>query len=327
MPTKSSNKKRYIPKRKVDKKQSKAIRQIKRALYTKCYTKVAPASFNIGNNSTTQFGVPVAYVQPLNPAMEQSTALGKICHDNQNTALKHERIFLWGTTNASNSVNSALPIEAGSGIRTTYCRLNYRLQSTERQMTEVCVAVIKPKRAFADQITKSRQFKLSALNIPPQPPATLTFISPGSASTLVPDVDYTLTGNQTATATSTVFGCKFNPQFWDVKYKRIHRLQAPATTNPTNQVGITNTNRAPNDQFGKISLSYNTYMRASVPALENDTITGFASQAQYIEVPNEHLHYLVVITNDSTAEEPITMTTQQNWSHNVYQNQITGAPR
>ena len=328
MPMKYKRKRSYAPRRKpatkkkVDRKQSRQISRLKRAQYAKVYTQVNRNQVAIGPVVTTPWGNASCYIQPINPAMEQTVATDKQCHDNTNVALLHSRKFLWGI--AAEEFNAASPWDGGSVIKTTYCKLNYRLQSNETNMCEVCVAVISPKRLFADQITLGRQFMQTATTVGATPPGLLA-CAPGSKSVLVRDVDFSVSGD---TASATQFGCTFNKQLWDVHYQRTHRLQAP---NPVagaaqNEVGITDTSHAPNDQFGAIRLPMNTVLRAGIKDLARDGCTGFASHCSYTAVPKEQMKYLVVISNDGVGNQSIYLTTSQNFTHQVYNSQITGAP-
>jgi hypothetical protein len=320
-----SNRKTYrrkpVAKKKVDRKQSRQITRLQRAQYAKVYTQVDRNQVAIGPVVTTPWGNASCYIQPINPAMEQTVASGRKCHDNTNVALLHSRKFLWGI--AAEEFNVASPWDGGSLIKTTYCKLNYRLQSNETNMCEVCVAVISPKKRFADQITLGRQFMQTATTVGATPPGLLA-CSPGSKSVLVRDVDFSVSGD---TASATQFGCTFNKQLWDVHYQRTHRLQAPSTAATSqNEVGITDTSHAPNDQFGVIRLPMNTSMRAGLKDLAQDGATGYASHAQYTSVPKEQMKYLVVVSNDGVGNQSIYLTTSQNFTHQVYNSQITGAP-
>lgn len=317
--TKYTKKRKFTSKRKVDTKQNRAIAKIRRMQYTKVYSLVRVNDTALGPNAG---GAAVAYIQPISCALEQSTLAANQCSDNKGVSLVHVRKFLWGANTWAGGPNASFT--GCSGIRSTFCQIQYRLRSTEPTMNQVIVAVIQPRKAFADQIVENKQLMSRYTLLTAAP--TYGPAAPGSQGTLTRDMDYSLSGPVGAAAAETIFGCKFNPQLWKVHYYRKHNMIAPTTSGTTNQVGITNTWKAPNDQFGSIKLKLNTYLRAgSVGSnLSVDGHTNFATNAQYTDIPREETRYLVCISNDDTSTNSITISNTQTFTHHLYNNNIVG---
>jgi len=319
---------RKSSKTKTDRKQSRQIAKIKRAQFTRVYTTVAQNDVQVGVVATAgDWGAePLPYIQPISCALEQGVNQTRKCASSQGAMLAHERKFQWGIAAPNDASDSVEPYYGGSGIKTTHCRIDYRLLSTEPNMVECCVAVISPKKRFADQLTRNRQLKLEWKEA--ATPGTANYVAPGTIARLSDNLDYSCSGDLTK---ASLFSVKWNPQRWNVHYMKNHRLQAPTGTAPDNEVGITNTYRAPNNQMGRINLKMNTYLRGplnyNLGGVGGDDATSYASQARFGDVPNDELRYLVCIVNDIISPaHHVSLSTTQNFTHQVYSTGIMGAP-
>lgn len=328
--------KRTVAKRKVDRKQSKQIAKLQKQMYTKVWTQTTRNGIPVGVVTTAPgFSASECYIQPISCAMAQGAEADQRCADSTNVQLIHKRKWLWGSSLNTVTPPSGTPptfeFFAGSRIKTTYCSLDYRLQSNEANLAQVCIAVISPVKAHADSIVHGHNMKL-AFTPATNPPTANQFVraNPGSLSFLRRDVDYSCGGFPKGTpatgVTSTIYHVKFNPQLWKVHYIRNHNLQG---TPPPQTAGAvtTDTNNSPSEQFGRIRMKMNTTLRANTQQQlsvgQDPIVDGYATSAQYINIPNEELKYLVCIANDGYGDQSITLDTTTNFTHQLHRTNLT----
>ena len=343
--------------KKVDRKQNLQIAKIKRALYTKVYTRVGVNGITVGWPATgapPNLNTPKVYIAPISPAMCQGRFGNDQTRDNQNQPLIHDRLYNWGATaalpvndwtySAGTGTNppsvNPLPTDlwlAGSSLCTKHCKIRYRFQSNSDDSNEVCIAVLQPRRSVADSVIRDTRLKREFGLIGDGACSTAYEPKPlGSQTQLISGTDYTFSGNGVgapapdAGTLNTMFGVAFNPQRWKVRYKRYIKMQ---DTHPQG-IGVVTTDmdKNPREVFGSISLPMNTYVRGQVPeptlvgTSDGTDSTTYATAANMADIQNEDAMLLVVLSSaaipaqaaSSTVNKPIQLDYTQTFTHNLY---------
>lgn len=173
--------------------------------------------------------------------------------------------------------------------------LRYQILTTEPSYTKLTLALVKPKKLQADQISADRNLK-----------AIASGSYPGSGSFLVKDTDFTSYEPPGSLSTSTTFGCEINTKYWTVIKKREIAMSGPVVFTAANLVRVTpitnpkNTSLVATGSFRlpaggmikNVSQGTQSVDNKSSPALENG----------YLDSRNEDCCYLVALHNDSVID-------------------------
>jgi len=171
--------------------------------------------------------------------------------------------------------------------------LRYQMYTQEVSFNKVTLALIRPKKHLADQLTVDRALKgIAAVD------------AAGSAAFLANDVDYLL-HDGAGGSVSTTFGCKINTKYWDVLYKREIALSVPNGVTLSETGSGANQTPANNSLIasGTIKLPAGGIVQQSGHATQ-ETIpdTSPAAEMQFIDQKNEKSVYLVAFLNDATLD-------------------------
>ena len=169
-------------------------------------------------------------------------------------------------------------------------KLRYTIYTTEPSYTKVTVALIRPKRKQADQLSIDRKLKgVSGSN------------QAGSASFITEDVDFT-THSGAGGPESTWYGAEINTKYWDVLYKREIGLQQPKNLSASAFVRSTpivgNGKNTTLVATGSIRLPAGGVIKAVGSATSFAQSSATAFEQQYLDQRNEDSCYLVAIHND-----------------------------
>lgn len=178
--------------------------------------------------------------------------------------------------------------------------LKYQMVCTEPSMSKVTLALIRPKKLTADQLTADRQWVGGSPPVGPQINPSIIegedFVQNNGAGSVVPP-----------TPTDTSFGTTFNRKNLDVLYQREITFGHPGATNTASNVNPSNTNPANNSLVasGTIRLPGIGLMKSvSQPALSQSGLQPSRNAAQLgiLDTPNETRCYLVAISNGVTLD-------------------------
>jgi len=171
--------------------------------------------------------------------------------------------------------------------------LRYQMYTQEVSFNKVTLALIRPKKHLADQLTVDRALKgVAAVD------------AAGSAAYLTDDVDY-LVHDGAGGSVSTTFGCKINTKYWDVLYKREIALSVPNGQTLSETGSGANSDPANNSLIasGTIKLPAGGICQQSGQATQVTTPeTSPAAEMQFIDQKNEKSVYLVAFLNDATLD-------------------------
>lgn len=176
--------------------------------------------------------------------------------------------------------------------------IKYQITTNEPAYTKVNVALIRPKKKYADQLTTDRNLLGGAAG------------NAGSTAFLTENVDFTAHNGASALAqpaTDTVFGLLWNKQYWDVLYNReiafshpgstaLFTETIPANTSPKNNAFIASGYiRVP--AGGVIA---NVSKQQSNPAVRTNTVN--AIETSILDCRREDMCYLAVYSNGSSVD-------------------------
>jgi len=177
--------------------------------------------------------------------------------------------------------------------------IKYQLTTNEPDYTKVNIALIRPKKRFADQLTIDRQL----LGGPSG--------SAGSTSFLTENVDFTA-HNGAFTApnpppTDTVFGLLWNKQYFDVLYNREVAFSHPLAGNISSNTNPSNTSPKNNSVIhtGYIRVPaggviQNVSKQQSNPTVRQNEIN--AIETSILDCRQEDMCYLTAYSNGSTLD-------------------------
>ncbi|AXQ65538.1 MAG: hypothetical protein [Circular genetic element sp.] len=169
-------------------------------------------------------------------------------------------------------------------------KLRYQIFTEEPSYTKLTIALIRPKKAQADQLSIDRGLKgTSGLSG-----------SAGSASLLYDDIDFTV-HNGVGGALNTFFGAEVNRKYWDVLYKREIALGAVKDLSASNVTRITPVDSPKNNSLvatGTINLPAAGVVKAVGHETSEFDSPATAMEQQYLDQRNEDSVYLIAINND-----------------------------
>ena len=179
--------------------------------------------------------------------------------------------------------------------------LKYQLSCEDDGMTKATIAVLQLKGWCADQKTIDNNLRARAT--PPYGPDA----NAGTGAPLILGTDYVVhSGEGSADAGDTFFGCTFNKKYWNVLFQRectfghigasgIQNNISSANTNPDNNALVkSGTIKIPG--MGDIRSSANAREMEQTPAVQNAIELGLYDEK------NENQLFFVVISNGVTAD-------------------------
>lgn len=177
--------------------------------------------------------------------------------------------------------------------------LRYTVYTTEMSYTKLTIALIRPKKGQADQLSIDRNLKESSgLN------------QAGSAAFLHEDTDYTV-HNGVGGTYDTYYGAEINRKYWDVLYRREIALNSPKDLTASSFVRTTPNTDPKNNSLvasGKIKLPAGGEIKAVGNLTSANQSPATAFEHQYLDQRNENSCYLVAIQNDLQVDaENVTM--------------------
>lgn len=226
---------------------------------------------------------------PCNPYNSGDTGTSRLWSDNlvvgSQPSYTKECIF----TNP-NSIKNCSKIYCNGGV------IKWQMNSKEPAYSKITIALIRPKKITADQVTRNRGLKDNT-----------TGAAPGSAAKLYPKLDYTCHTGQGDGEPSTFFGCLFNKRCWDVLYQREVAFSSPKNSEGLTSVTAPQLNSSPmnNGQIATGTIRLPKYGLCMNKALRAD---GDASQAinaielGFLDSQNEKECYLVCINNGASGD-------------------------
>lgn len=179
--------------------------------------------------------------------------------------------------------------ENSNKIYHTGGRLRYTVYTTEPSYTKLTIALIRPKKKQADQLSIDRGLKgASGLN------------QAGSDSRLYDDIDYTV-HNGAGGPNDTWYGAEINRKYWDVLYSREIGLETPKNLNASLFARTTPITKPNNNSLvatGSIKLPAAGEIKAVGQLTSQNESPATAMEVQYLDQRNENSLYLVAINND-----------------------------
>ena len=179
--------------------------------------------------------------------------------------------------------------------------LKYQLSCEDDGMTKATIAVIQPKKWCADM--KTIDNGLRARTTPPLGPDA----NASSGAPLILGTDYVVhSGEGSADAGDTFFGCTFNKKYWNVLYQRECTFGHIGATGIANNASANNANPANNalvksgtikiPGMGVIRSSANHREMEQTPAVQNALELGLYDER------NEDALFFVVISSGVTID-------------------------
>lgn len=176
--------------------------------------------------------------------------------------------------------------------------IKYQLTTNEPSYSKVNIALIRPKKKYADQLTIDR-------NLLGGPAGNA-----GSASFLTEGVDFTVHNGASQVSTpitDTVFGLLWNKQYWDVLYNREVAFSHPGSTALFNSTTSANTSPK-NNAFIKTGyirvpaggVIANVSKQQANPAVRTNTVN--AIETSILDCRSEDMTYLAVYSNGSSID-------------------------
>jgi len=289
--------KKNIMKRKSATSQAKQIATLSRQLgrmnkenFNNIRTSWQRNNLPIGSTSIT--GIATPYVCPIpytlcDPLGVSPVPNAQLWADNRviGSQPTFSKRLVFGHSDASTNSNK---------IYHTGGKLRYTVYTDEPSYTKLTIALIRPKKKQADQLSIDRNLKgASGLN------------QPGSSAEIYDDIDYT-THSGAGGLESTWYGAEINTKYWDVLYKREIGLQQPknlaasAFVRSTPIVG--NGKNTTLVATGSIRLPAGGEIKAVGNLTSQNQSPATAMEQQYLDQRNENSCYLVGIHNDLTLD-------------------------
>jgi len=176
--------------------------------------------------------------------------------------------------------------------------IKYQITTNEPSYTKLNIALIRPKKRMADQLTIDRGLRSGP------------FGTPGSTSTLEENVDYSVhngASDISSPPTDTVFGLLWNKRYWDVLYNRECAFSHPDATNIATNTNPANTSPKNNSLIhtGYIKVPaggiiQNVSKQQSNPNVRTGTVN--AIESCFLDCRTEDMCYLTVFTNGSSID-------------------------
>lgn len=169
-------------------------------------------------------------------------------------------------------------------------KLRYQIFTEEPSYTKLTIALIRPKKKQADQLSVDRGLKGSS---------GLSGAA-GSASLIYDDLDYTV-HNGTGGTLDTYYGAEINRKYWDVLYRREIALGSVKDFSASNVTRVTPVTNSKNNSLvacGTINLPAAGVIKAVGHQTSANDSPATAMEQQYLDQRNEDSVYLVAINND-----------------------------
>lgn len=187
-------------------------------------------------------------------------------------------------------------VKTAKKIKHTGSKLRWQLTSSEPSIQRVTVALLRPKKSFADQLTTDRKL--------------ITGANPGSDAILENNVDYVVHNGQsdaTGTMSETIFAPVFDKTKWDVLYQREVGFGHPGAANIAQNASATNSTPLNNALIatGTIYVPAAKNIIRNVSVRVDGTVNvnpPSALEACILDQSNEDRCYLVVIQNGSRID-------------------------
>lgn len=234
------------------------------------------------------FVCPIPYA-PCNPYNSGDTGTSRLFSDNLVIASQPSYVKQTLFTNP-NSIKNCSKIYCNGGV------IKWQMSSNEPAYSKVTIALIRPKKLTADQVTVNRGFK-----------GNTTGAAPGSAAELLQDLDYTVhTGNGQGEPT-TFFGCLWNKRIYDVLYSREVAFSSPKNPDGLTSVTAPQLNSSPMNN-GQIHTGTIRLPKAGMimnKAARSDSDTAGATnciETGFLDSRNERECYLVAINNGASVD-------------------------
>lgn len=173
-------------------------------------------------------------------------------------------------------------------------KLRYTIYMNEPSYTKLTLALVRPKKKQADQLTVDRELK-----------GVAAASAAGSTARIYDDIDYTV-HNGAGGPNSTWYGAEINRKYWDVLYTREIALSQPQPFF---------INQTPDQDAGNISPANNALVASGtirlpaageIKSVGQLTLQGQSSaialEQQFVDQRNEDSVYLVAINNDLTID-------------------------
>lgn len=290
---------RNIKRKTGSKSQSKQILALTRQV--KSLTKTTRTRFHMAWQKNTgamdgPLGLAYMYVCPINympsdPYQVGSTNVFHTWADNAKIP---------GPTTFSKNVLFQQP-DYVSNCKTIYhtgSTIKYQITTTEPSYTKLNIALIRPKKKYADQLTTDRGLLSGA-------PGT-----PGSQAILSEGVDFTAhngASDISSAPTDTVFGLLWNKQYWDVLYNREVGFTHPGAQNIASNANPANTDPKNNSLihtgFIRVpagGIINNVSFQQSNPDVRTGTVN--AIETGILDSRYEDMCYLTVYQNGSSVD-------------------------
>ena len=285
----------------------KAVARIKDDTTVSFSTQYQMINIAVGNLTTGLPGSePSVYICPIDPCGAHNYWAGpggtsgvQACDNHHVTGtnggnlINHVATFAW----QPNITNIAQ-------LKIKSWNLSYKLETTETDLTEVTVSLIRPRAKQADGLVKQCGFKSTIKDW--GAPTGVEWCNPGLNSFLQRDEDYTYFDGVVpagAAAQKTMTGVMFNLKKWEVIFKKVHRLQLPAAQGVGESMhpNIVNPNYNFRTQYGSHTYNQNLTISGTNRYLQS-MVAGTGQEASYLDIPNESQVMLVVLCNDETVD-------------------------
>lgn len=187
-------------------------------------------------------------------------------------------------------------VKTAKRIKHTGSKLRWQLTSTEPSFNRVTVALIRPKKAFADQLVTDRKL--------------ITGQTPGSEGFLQSTVDYVVhngAADNTGAMSQTIFAPVFDKTKWDIIYRREVGFGHPNAQGISANTSANNTSPLNNALIatGTIYVPPAKNMIRNVSLRVDGTVNvdpPNAIEACILDQSNEDRCYLVVLQNGSRVD-------------------------
>lgn len=241
---------------------------------------------------------PIPY-NPMDPLDTQNPGQGITTQWRDNLAISVQPYF----TKEFQFGHSAAALNSNH-LRHTGGTLKWQMSSSEPDYSKVTLALIRPKKAVADQLTADREL-LGDGDVPYGP----TGSSGHGGINLGEDYAVHLAAGASSTTgtPTTYFGCTINRKYWDVLYQRELSFGHPGAQGFAQNANANNSSPANNAivHTGTIKLPAGGDIRSVSRSVSE---TDEAVQLGLLDQRNENSLYLIAIQNGVTADlEEITM--------------------
>lgn len=266
---------------------SRRLKRVSRNTYENCTLYWQRDTLPIATAAGTDpaYVCPIPYA-PCDPNETSPIAGSERFADNRQIASQQFFTKRWMFGRSNNVDESGTYFHTGSILR-------YQILTTEPSYTKVTIALVRPKKHLADQLTLDRSLK-----------GTAAANAAGSAAAIAEDIDYH-SHDGSPTSGGTLFGTRFNHKYWDILYKREVALSVPGGTSFNNKASGQVTDPANNALVasGTIKIPAGGICQGAGKDTQLvEPTTTSAAEMQFVDQKNEKSCYLVAILNDATVD-------------------------